>query len=649
MKNALVSVSDAAQQLGVSRETVKNWGERGILSLTTVGKSTLVTTASINGIKKSAPRLIGQMQALEALQEEMERQAKSCMENIREYRLEKVLRKDSVQRVNLYMEIFASLVDLIYDGRYDEREYKAVMMFMKGTSIDEITEKLECSKQAVVNYIRKCNEVLFNLQPYVRLQEECRDRGCRLKLMEKDRKILLTMLEAYRKDETGAVRRLGKEAFELYFTPVRTLDFSTRTRSCLRSEDMDYLGDLVHYGDRLGYLRGMGNQSVKEVKRLLAEQFHLKLGTRIPGWESIRRAYEGEADDRAVYEKLLEMDDEAKEYMETALEELPEERVKTVRSLIQGLYSKGEAFKKELGQYKSICEGLRNHVSELEKHLKNNDFFLSPAYQEVKELFKRLEPMEARKPREVTPEGEVEPAEYALGLMDCIFSQEAVQAEGRRMQEDRAKIIKLEKEVKRLKTKMERQDIARERYNELRGKEDKEREERQREEKEAMTTREVELESEIGRWKMLNEEKTKELTREKEMSSMRERALLKELELRKQKEAEVEAAKSKTLSDNGRITILQKDLEWLKKVNAETSKHYALQVDISKAREKALELELKHVKELLEEKERKLSDMTFHDHDTLQDALTWYESQVDAFNSQSWYQKLWKKMKKFSE
>lgn len=644
MENALVSVSDAAQQLGVSRETVKNWGERGILSLTTVGKSTLVTTSSINGVKKSAPRLIGQMQALEGLQEELERQAKSCMEDIREYRLEKVLRKDSAQRVNLYMEIFASLVDLIYDGRYDEREYKAVMMFMKGASIDEITEKLECSKQAVVNYIRKCNEVLFNLQPYVRLQEECKDRGCRLKLLEKDRKILLSMLEAYRNDEIGAVRRLGKEAFELYFTPVRILELSTRTQGVLRSSAMDYLGDLVHYGDRLSCLRGMGEQSVKEVKRLLESKFHLKLGMRIPGWESIRRAYEGEVDDLAVYEELFEMNDEAKEYMETALEELPEERVKTLRSLIQGLYSKGESYKKELGQYKSICDGLRKYVGKLERHLKNNDFFLSPAYEDVKELFKRLEPMRTRKPREVTPEGEVEPAEYAVGLLDCVFSQEAVQAESRRMQEDRVKILKLEREVKRLKTKMELKDKGRERYNEQRRKEDVEREERHVEEKEAMATREAELKSEIRRWKELNEEKTKELIREKEMSSNREKALLKELELRKQKEAEMEAAKPKEPSDNGRITILQKELEWMKKLNAEISEHCTLQVDMSKSREKTLELELKHLKELLEEKERKLSNITIN-----KDALIWYENQVDAFNSQSWYQKLWKKMKKFSD
>lgn len=532
MENALVSLNEAARQIGVTRETIKHWGNRGILALTTVGKFTYVTQESLDGIKTSAPKLVKQMQAVKALQDELEIRKKSCMEDLREYRHEKILRKDSVQRVNLYMEIFASLVNLVYDGRYDEREYKMMMMFLKGSSMDEIAEKFECSRQTVVNNIRKCNETLFNLQPYVHLQEEIKECGKKMELLEKDRKILLTMMEVGQKDEAGLVRKMDKEQLELYLTPVKGLDFSTRTSNILANNDMNCVGDLVHYGRSLNRIRGMGDHSLREIEEVLTDRFHLTMGTRIPGWESICSAFFGKNDGGIIYEKLFEMDDEAKEYMEMVLEELPEERAERMRGLFQGLYSAGEACKKELEQYKQACSNLRKQIKKQERRLENRDFYLSPTYKEAKELFARVEAKGARQPREVNSEGVVEPAVDAMGLLDCIFSQEAVQAESRRIQADWVKIVKLEKDLRRLQTK----DRGHESYKVQHRKLDREREEQLAEERKAVIAREAVLESEIERWKKMDEAKTREWTCERELSRAREKALERQLHLLRQKE-----------------------------------------------------------------------------------------------------------------
>lgn len=661
MENALVSLNEAAQQIGVTRETIKNWGKRGILALTTVGKFVYVTQESLDGVKASAPKLVKQMQAVEALQDELEIRKSSCMEDIREYRLEKVLRKDSAQRVILYMEIFASLVDLIYDGRYDEREYKMVMMFLKGTSIDDIAGKFECSKQAVVDNIRKCNEILFNLQPYVRLQEENKERGRRLRLLEKDRKILAAILEASRNDETRQVRYMPKEQLELYLTPVKDFDFSVRTSNVLASYDLSCLGDLVHYGRDLKQFRGMGERSLHEIEEVVTNKFHLTMGTRIPGWESICRAFFGKNDEGIIYEKLFEMDDEAKEYMEIVLEELPEEQAGRIRGLFQGLYSAGETCKKELEQYKQACDNLREEIKQQERRLENRDFYLSPTYKEAKELFARVEAKGARLPREVNSEGVVEPAVDAVGLLDCIFSQEAVQAESRRMQADWVKIAKLEADLRRLKNKMEQKDKNREKYNARRREMDRERDEKLAEEREAVTAREAALEKQIERLKKVDELRTNEWKREKELARAREWMLEKELQFFREKEKELQTVLQSTPKDSEKIALLKKELEWSKKVNAETSTHYASKVEM-------LELELKHTKELLEsreknaaemkeclaEKENRLEEQEYlrmdrQHYDSLWNTLSRYEKQVDAFNSQPWYRKLWQKMETFSD
>lgn len=669
MKKALISVNDAAQQLGVSRETVKNWGERGILSLTTVEKSTLVTTASINGIKKSAPKLVEQMQAVEALQDELEIRKNACLDDIREYRLEMILRKDSVQRIILYMEIFASLVDLIYDGRYDEREYKMVMMFLKGTPLDDIAEKFECSKQLVVNNIRKCNEVLFNLQPYVRLQEENTERGKKLKLLEKDRKILLTMVEAARNDETGTVRNIDRERLELYLTPVKDLGFSVRTSNVLAAGYMECVGDLVHYGRDLSKLRGMGERSLSEIEEVLADRFHLAMGTRIPGWESICSAFFGKNDESIIYEQLFGMDDEAKEYMDAVLDELPEEQAERIKGLFQGVCSAGEAYKKELEQYKQACDNLREQIKKQERRLENRDFYLSPVYKEAKELFARAEAKKARQPREVNSEGVVETAVEALGLLDCIFSQEALQAESRRMEADWAKIAKLERDLRRLETKMRYKDKNRENYNARRRELDKEREEQLALERENASAREAALESEIERWKSINEKKNSEWERERELSREKEMSLQTELHLMELKVLEMQNALQDNPEEVKKIALLTKELEWRKKANAEASKLYALEVERTKRQMEMLEIELKHTKDVLKsrekdaaerteaweakeklliEKEEEVWRMAQQDYGHLWGALTMYEKQVEAFNSQPWYRRMWQKMEAFS-
>lgn len=597
MENALIKVQEAAQLLGVSRETIMNWGKRGILSLTHVGGNVLVTKESIDGIRESASKLVGQMQAVKALQAELEAQAKSCMEDIREYRLEKVLRKESAQRVNLYMEIFASLADLIYEGRYDEREYKMVVMFMKGASIDAICEEFQCSKQTVVNNIRKCNEILFNLQPYVRLQEQNREYGHQLKLFEKERNIMLSILEACRKDQTGVANKMSDEVFKLYFTPIEEMPLSSHTMRVLESSYMDCLGDLVHYGSRLQNLRGMGRVSLHEIKEVLATRYHLTLGVRIPGWESIRQAFDTDKDN-VVYEKILEMDNEAKAYIDAALAELPEERVKPVKGVIQAMYSKGETYKKELEQYKSACEKLRVQIKGLERRLENREYFLSPAYEEVKELFEKLESNYEQKGHEPTPEGETISAERGMQLLECIFNQEVIQAESKRLQEDSAHIKKLEKDCLRLEHKLKRKEEGQKKYNEQRRALDKEREEYLAEEKKTLTAREAELRNEIEQLKKQNEELVENCNRKEIQAKVKE-------------------------------DMLKKELEWRKKVNEETANYYA--------------------KKYMKEIEAGEARMDLQHYEDLWNALKRYESQVDAFNLRAWYQKAWQKLVKFSD
>ena len=108
-------------------------------------------------------------------------------------------------------------------------------------------------------------------------------------------------------------------------------------------------------------------------------------------------------------------------------------------------------------------------------------------------------------------------------------------------------------------------------------------------------------------WKKLYEHKSKKWKREKELFKDGERAL-----------------RNGLIRTRDQLRILKKDSAEKEEGYAEKEKNYI-------------------------EKEGELLRVAQQDSCALWDALTRYENQVNAFNSRPWYQKLWQKMKKFSD
>ena len=448
----MLSITEAALQLGISEQTIKNWGERGVLTLTKVGRCYCVDETSLENIKKHAPELLKQMRATEVLREELERTSRTYMDEIKEYKLEMMMRKESAQRVNLYMEIFASLTDLIYEGRYDEREYKAVVMFLKGHSIKDIADNLGSSKQTIVADIRKCNEILFNLQPYTKMQETNRESGRKARLAEKKEKILRTMLDVYRMEGTTFLDNMQEDDIEKMMTPLDELNLSLKTKKALSNGRIKYLGDIIAYGEeRLMKISGFGPISLQEIKGWMA-RYNLSMRMRIPAWDTIKQAYAKQTP--YIYEKLFKLDAETQEYLETCIEGLPEDRATEIRELFLGLFAMGEQYKNNFTKYKQINLALRDEILRMEKCLKNEDYYLSPAYDEVKKLFANAERMKERKERYSTGEENLEPIGKAMGFLDCIFSQQAIVAESEYRKKSEQTMADLRIKIKKLETRL---------------------------------------------------------------------------------------------------------------------------------------------------------------------------------------------------
>lgn len=95
MVQGLIGIDEASRQIGISRATIKDWAERGILTIKKVGRSLYVDGESIKNAQNEILKLSRQMRGVEQLRMELEATSQACMDDIKEYKLEMMLRKDS--------------------------------------------------------------------------------------------------------------------------------------------------------------------------------------------------------------------------------------------------------------------------------------------------------------------------------------------------------------------------------------------------------------------------------------------------------------------------------------------------------------------------------------------------------------------------
>lgn len=491
----------------------------------------------------------------------------------------------------------------------------------------------------------------------------------KVRLLEKDVKILRTMLGVCREEGRVGLGSLYEDDVAVLMTPVDSLNLSARTKRLLAKGRVSYVGDLVYCGEkRLLAITGFGTTSLQEVKEVVVK-LNLPMGSRMPAWDYIRKACAKE--EPFVYEELFELDAETNDYVATVLEGLPEDRVGEIWDLFLGLFAIGERYKANYVRYKQINLALREDIARLEKALKNDDYYLSPAYEEVKKLFAKVEYTNARKKDEKAKDAKpVEPAQTALGLVDCIFNQEAFQAESRWMKDNRQTIANLEKKVKKLEQQLaEKEALVKEKTEKV----EKVRVEVAKKAEEDYQVKIKVLKKELGNERRRNAGLERRLLYATEMKETVEQVktereevielvrhqenYIKQLEFDKKTRDLTIDVLNKQLreGDSGRRllaeierrrkaeeneAVLKGQLEECRKKLSESetqSDNNRFEVAAKLSRVSSLELEMSRLK----------SEHRCEIHN-LWGALISYESQVNSFNSSFFLEKMWTKLEKYS-
>ena len=258
----LIRTTDAADKLGVHRQTIENWAAKGVLQIKEIGRAHYVDAELIDQIAEFGSDAIASAKALEAVKIEYDEQSEEIRQQMYEMRESWRLKNDDRRYRNLCVEasirsdFFVSVLDmLVISGDLTQRESAILAKRLMGTTLEEIGYEFglqrERIRQIVEKAIRKSHELtefkakvdeMSDLRNTIAAQKAVIvDLRSRLKLQEEDERL------AKAKDDEER-RRIIMENDELckkLNTKLIYCGLSVRALNCLRSVDVETVGDLI--------------------------------------------------------------------------------------------------------------------------------------------------------------------------------------------------------------------------------------------------------------------------------------------------------------------------------------------------------------------------------------------------------------------
>ena len=279
----LIQVSKAAEKLGVTRQTIENWGKSGILNICKISKNShWVDAEALEALADTIQDIGNARRLLEQEQKQLEE----------DYRKERQLRMEVERELfvggklgsavcckEFYLSIPVMLSEI---GQISDRECVIMRAVIDGQGIGSIAEKFGLSRVRVFQIFYKGCRKARELSNIKEQLDELRELKKEISQMKAEMKIMADELELQRvaEQEFKETEELDK-ILELYNTSIEeySLRLSIRSINCLKAAGIQTIGDLIKYRKtELLTLRNFGKNSLKELDELL-DNLGLSFGT----------------------------------------------------------------------------------------------------------------------------------------------------------------------------------------------------------------------------------------------------------------------------------------------------------------------------------------------------------------------------------
>ena len=295
----LMTIRDAEQKTGMSRQTLTNWLNSGLLPGMRTSRSIWVSSEAIDKLAHSTVNIGNIQKEVEKLNE----QAKAQKAELEKKTADLDVRIKEITGVLEDCNVPAAKRDIvdrmlkIFGERLTIREKFITEQFMKGKDVQEISSAMGLSETRlwqVFNYgIRKLDESTSILAENERLKKEnerlasehaimkdayvnVRNKNAELDATLQTYRILHENIEPYKGEP---LTEEEKHLVAILRTKLEDLNISVRTLNCLRCDNIETVGDLVSKNKAdLLQIKKFGRKMLTELDDLV-ESLDLSFGS----------------------------------------------------------------------------------------------------------------------------------------------------------------------------------------------------------------------------------------------------------------------------------------------------------------------------------------------------------------------------------
>lgn len=283
----LIQVTEAAEKLGVSRQTLENWGKNGTLRIRAMGKRPAPHWVDADTIDA----LGDTMQDIEKTRQQLQQEQQQLRDD---YNKEREIRKDierelyltgkfgseAICRKDFYQSIPIMLCVI---GVLNQREAQIMGDVIGGRALGSIAEEYGLSRARISQIFFKGCQKARRLSNIKEQLDELKELKAEMECMKKEMKVMSQDLkvqqmaeqELQKMEEAERIKHIEETdgILKLYSTKLVDCNFSVRALNCFRAVDIETIGDLAQCSRTwLLKYRNFGKKTLLEVERFLSSQ-----------------------------------------------------------------------------------------------------------------------------------------------------------------------------------------------------------------------------------------------------------------------------------------------------------------------------------------------------------------------------------------
>jgi len=268
----MMLLTEAAARLGVSRQTLENWGKNGVIKIKRMGKTrnaNWVDADTINALSDTIADVENARTKLEQECSDVEESYRTIHQKAKDLRREMYM-VNKFGRMCVSQDFYLSIPTMLENlSILVPREAQVMRHVIGGWDFEEIAEELGLTRERVRQiFFKGCRKakrlscIKDCLDENIRLKDENEElKGC-IRLLRKELKI--------QQEEENEERERqiceSDDLLKLLRTRIVDFDLSVRSFTCMKCAGIETVGDLCKYKKLdLLKLRNFGKKSLAEL------------------------------------------------------------------------------------------------------------------------------------------------------------------------------------------------------------------------------------------------------------------------------------------------------------------------------------------------------------------------------------------------